>query len=98
MRQSLFLAAALAAFMTLVPGSALAFDLQTLSGANPDGSANYSDPDEKSDKAPLGAMGGVTVTPGAQFGKGGASPSVPSYDTSADNGWQHLAPLGRFTH
>jgi len=100
MRQSLYLVAALLAFVVAGSGAALAFDLQTLGTTNPDGSARYADPDEKFDKAPLGGAGGagsVTIAPGLQFGKVGGTP-VPSYNQSPDNGWQHLAPIGRLTH
>jgi len=97
MRQSLYLVAALLAFVLVGPGAALAFDVQTLGTTNSDGSARYADPDEKLDKAPLGGVGGVTITPGLQFGKGTGTP-VPSYNQSPDNGWQHLAPIGRLTH
>jgi hypothetical protein len=100
MRQSLFLVAALLAFV-LAPGAALAFDVQTLGTMNPEGASQYADPyadpDEKPGKAPHGAMGGLSITPGLQFGRTGAS-SVPSYSQSPDNGWQHLAPIGRLTH
>ena len=97
MRQSLYLVAALLAFVLVGPGAVLAFDVQTLGTSNPDGSARYADPEEKLDNAPLGGVGGVTIAPGLQFGKAGAS-SVPSYNQSPDNGWQHLAPIGRLTH
>jgi hypothetical protein len=97
MRQFLSLVAALLAFVLVGSGTALAFDVQTLGGTNADGSAQYADPDEKFEKAPLGGVGGVTVTPSLQFGKPTGA-SVPSYNQSPDNGWQHLAPIGRLTH
>ncbi len=97
MRQSLYLVAALLAFVLAGSGAALAFDVQTLGTTNPDGSARYADPEERLERAPLGAMGGISVTPGLQFGKSPGTP-VPSYNQSPDNGWQHLAPIGRLTH
>jgi hypothetical protein len=103
MRQSLFLVAALLA-LALAPSAALAFDVQTLGAMNPDGASQYADPyadpEEKPGMAPhggMGGMGGISVTPSLQFGRGTGA-SVPSYNQSPDNGWQHLAPIGRLTH
>ena len=102
MRQSLFLVAALLTF-ALAPRAALAFDVQTLGGINPDGSSGYADyggdngDAGKEHAAPTSALGGFSVTPGLQFGRAGGT-SVPSYNQSPDNGWQHLAPIGRLTH
>jgi len=96
MRQSLYLVAALLAFVLAGSGTALAFDVQTLGGTNPDGSSKYADPDEKFDKSPLGDSG-VAITRGLNFGKTTGA-SVPSYNQAPDNGWQHLAPIGRLTH
>jgi hypothetical protein len=97
MRQSLYLVAALMTFVLVGPGAALAFDVQTLGAANPDGSANYADPDEKFEKSPLGDSGTLAIPRGLNFGKTTGA-SVPSYNQSPDNGWQHLAPIGRLTH
>ncbi len=93
MRHLPFSVAALLALMMLAP-AALAFDVDTTSGTNPDGSARYSDPDD----APLtGPLGAVTVTPGAQFG-GGATDSSGSSSSSIrnDGDWSNTR-LGRVT-
>lgn len=95
MRQSPCLVAALLTFLMLAPGTALAFDMQTLGGTNPDGSVNYSDPDEKLEKAPLG-ISGLTVTPGLQFDKSSGT-SVPSFNRPSSEEWQNLMPGGRLT-
>ena len=84
--------AALLALMMGAP-AALAFDVDTTSGTNPDGSARYSDPDD----APLsGPLGGVTVTPGAQFG-GSATDSSSSSSSIRNNGDWSNTQLGRVT-
>jgi hypothetical protein len=86
--------AALLAFVMLAPAAALAFDVDTTSGTNPDGSARYSDPDD----APLsGPLGSVTVVPGAQFGGGATDSSGSSASSSqSDTGWSNTY-LGRVT-
>jgi hypothetical protein len=95
MRHTSLSVAALLAFVMLAPAAALAFDVDTTSGTNPDGSARYSDPDD----APLtGPLGAVTVTPGAQFGSGTTdSSSSSSSSSSGDQGWSNTQ-LGRVTH
>ncbi len=98
MRQSRILVAAFSALLIAAPGSAFGFDVQTLGGTNPDGSPMLMDPDA--------AASGKDVAPGAPNGaylKGlqlqleKSSTPVTSFTGSADNGWQHLAPIGRIT-
>jgi hypothetical protein len=86
--------AALLALTMLAP-AALAFDVDTKSGTNPDGSARYADPDD----APLpGLLGAITaVMPGAQFG-GSSSDSSSSSAASRESGSSWNSPqLGRVT-
>jgi len=94
MRHTPFSVAALLAFVFVAPSAVLAFDVDTTSGTNPDGSARYADPDD----APLpGPLGAVTVTPGAQF-NGGATGSGGAINPSSGNdpGWNNPEP-GRLT-
>jgi hypothetical protein len=85
--------AALLAFVIVAPSASFAFDVDTTSGTNPDGSARYSDPDD----APLsGPLGSVTVTPGAQFG-GSATDSSSSSSSIRNNGDWSNTQLGRVT-
>ncbi len=94
MRHIPFSVAALLAFVIVAPSAALAFDVDTKSGTNPDGSARYTDPDD----APMtGPLGNVTVTPGAQFG-GSSTDSSSSSAASSESGSSWNSPqLGRVT-
>jgi hypothetical protein len=85
--------AALLALMMLAP-PALAFDVDTTSGTNPDGSARYADPDD----APLsGPLGAVTMTPGAQFGDSTTNSGGSSSSSSRnDSDWSNTQ-IGRVT-
>lgn len=86
MRDSPFLAPFLvAAFLSLamLAPPALAFDVDSSSNTNPDGSPRYADPDDKPMTGPLGA---VTVGPSAGF-TGGATTTSPS---SIPQSWQDL--------
>ncbi len=95
MRHTSLSVAALLAFVMLAPAAALAFDVDTTSGNNPDGSARYADPDDAPMTGPLGA---VTVAPGAQFGSGASDSSGSSASSSGSNqGWSNTQ-LGRVTH
>jgi len=79
--------------LALAP-AALAFDVDTTSGTNPDGSARYSDPDD----APLtGPLGAVTVTPGAQFSGTAADSSGSSSSSIRNDGDWSNTQLGRVT-
>jgi hypothetical protein len=73
MRKLPILAAALFALAILAP-PAFAFETDSSTSTNPDGTARYVDPDDK----PLGGpLGTVTVTPHSNFSSG-ASTSTPS--------------------
>lgn len=100
MRLSPFLIAASLAFATLTSHAALAFDVQTLSGSNADGSSKYADPDDQFERQPLTGINGtgLSVTPSMQFGLGRGTPVQSFSGRGADNSWQHLAPTGRLTH
>jgi len=56
---------------------ALAFDIDSSTSTNPDGTACYADPDDKPVGGPLGA---VTVTPSSNFG---TTTSTSSSSTSS---------------
>jgi hypothetical protein len=101
MRLSLLLVAAFLAFAAFTPQAAYAFDVQTLSGANADGSAaNLSDPDDAFEKNPLNSLSGLPSSSSLKFGMGiGTGTPVQSFrEQGADNGWQFLQPGGRLTH
>ncbi len=86
MRDSPILAPILvAAFLSLamLAAPALAFDIDTSTSTNPDGTARYVDPDDKPMTGPLGA---VTIGPRANF-TGGATTTSPS---SIPQSWQEL--------
>jgi hypothetical protein len=82
----------LLAFAMLGSGAALAFDVDTTSSTNPDGSPRYVDPDD----APLpGPLGGVVIAPGAQFD--GSATGTGSPGPSSSDDWTNPLP-GRRTH
>lgn len=100
MRLASVLGAASLALAMFSSQAALAFDVQTLSGTNADGSANYSDPDAQFDNTTLGGVNSIpSSASGFKFGMGvGTGTPVQSFSSQgADNGWQQLAPIGRLT-
>ncbi len=82
MRQSPILVAAFLGLAMLAP-PALAFDIDSSTSTNPDGTARYADPDDKPITGPLGS---VTVGPRSNFG--GATTS--NSQSSASQGSQEL--------
>jgi hypothetical protein len=82
MRQSPILVAAFLSLAMLAP-PALAFDVDSSTSTNSDGTARYADPDDKPMTGPLGA---VTIGPSANF-TGGATTTSPS---SIPQSWQDL--------
>ena len=83
MRQSPILVAAFLSLAMLAP-PALAFDIDSSTSTNPDGTARYADPDDKPIGAPLGA---VTVGPRSNFTGGVTTSTSPS---SIPQSWQQL--------
>ncbi len=83
MRQSPILVAALLSLAMLAP-PALAFDVDSSTSTNPDGTARYADPDDKPIGGPLGA---VTVGPRSNFTGGVTTSTSPS---SIPQSWQEL--------
>ena len=83
MRQSPILIAAFLSLAMLAP-PAFAFDIDSSTSTNPDGSARYADPDDKPMTGPLGA---VTVGPSASFTGGATTTTSPS---SIPQSWQYL--------
>ena len=77
----------LAAFLSLalLAAPALAFDVDSSTSSNPDGTARYADPDDKPVGGPLGSVTFGTGS-GANF-TGGATTSSP---TSIPQSWQDL--------
>ena len=74
----------IAAFVSLalLAAPALAFDVNSSTSTNSDGTARYADPDDKPMSGPLG----VTIGPSASF-TGGTTTSSPS---SIPKSWQDL--------
>ena len=83
MRQSPILVAAFLSLVMLAP-PALAFDVNSSTSTNPDGTARYADPDDKPIGGPLGA---VTVGPRSNFTGGVTTSTSPS---SIPQSWQEL--------
>jgi len=83
MRLSPILVAAFLSLAMLAP-PALAFDIDSSTSTNPDGTARYADPDDKPIGAPLGA---VTVGPRSNFTGGVTTSTSPS---SIPQSWQQL--------
>lgn len=83
MRQSPILVAAFLSLVMLAP-PALAFDVDSSTSTNPDGTARYADPDDKPIGGPLGA---VTVGPRSNFTGGVTTSTSPS---SIPQSWQQL--------
>ena len=75
--------AVLSALATSAP-PALAFDVDSSTSTNADGSARYADPDDKPIGGPLGA---VTVGPRSNFTGGVTTSTSPS---SIPQSWQEL--------
>jgi hypothetical protein len=90
MPQSPILVAALLALAMLAP-PAFAFDIDSSTSTNPDGTARYADPDDKPVGGPLGA---VTVTPSSNFGT--ATSTSSSSQSSQPLGWSNPV-AGRHT-
>ena len=89
MRQLPILVAALLSLAVLAP-PALAFDIDTSTSTNADGTARYADPDDKPMTGPLGA---VTIGPSSSFAGGAASSSPSSIPQSwQDLGWANPLP------
>ena len=84
MRQSPILIAAFLSLALLAP-PALAFDVDSSTSTNSDGTARYADPDDKPVGGPLGSVTFGTGS-GANF-TGGATTSSPS---SIPQSWQDL--------
>ena len=83
MRQSPILVAAFLSLAVLAP-PALAFDVDSSTSTNPDGTARYADPDDK----PIGgSLGAVTVGPRSNFTGGVTTSTSPS---SIPQSWQQL--------
>jgi hypothetical protein len=85
----------------LAAAPARAFEFDSTGGANPDGSARYTDPDElsepKSDQNETAAPNGAKMLHGLQLNMS-SSGSVPSSSVSAGAmGWTNPQP-GRLTH
>lgn len=74
MRQSPILVAAFLGLAMLAP-PAFAFDIDSSTSTNPDGTARYADPD---DKPMTGALGAVTVRPSSGFTGGMTTSTSPS--------------------
>ena len=91
MRKSPILIAALLSLATLAH-PAFAFDFDSSTSTNPDGTARYADPDDKPVGGPLGA---VTVTQGSNFGATTSTPSSSQGSQPLD--WTNPA-AGRHTH
>jgi len=83
MRQSPILVAAFLSLVMLAP-PALAFDIDSSTSTNPDGTARYADPDDKPVGGPLGA---VNVGPRSNFTGGVTTTTSPS---SIPQSWQDL--------
>ena len=83
MRQSPILVAAFLSLVMLAP-PALAFDVDSSTSTNPDGTARYADPDDKPVGGPLGA---VNVGPRSNFTGGVTTTTSPS---SIPQSWQDL--------
>lgn len=83
MRLSPILVAAFLSLAMLAP-PALAFDVDSSTSTNPDGTARYADPDDKQIGGPLGA---VTVGPRSNFTGGVTTSTSPS---SIPQSWQQL--------
>jgi len=83
MRQSPILVAAFLSLVMLAP-PALAFDVDSSTSTNPDGTARYADPDDKPAGGPLGA---VNVGPRSNFTGGVTTTTSPS---SIPQSWQDL--------
>ena len=83
MRQSPILVAAFLSLAMLAP-PALAFDVDSSTSTNADGTARYADPDDKPIGGPLGA---VTVGPRSNFTGGVTTSTSPS---SIPQSWQEL--------
>ncbi len=87
MRQLPILVAAFLSLAVLAP-PAMAFDIDTSTSTNPDGTARYADPD---DKPMTGALGAVTIGPSSSFAGGASSPSsIPQ--SWQDLGWANPLP------
>jgi len=82
----IFVAAFVAALVSLamLAPPAFAFDIDSSTSTNPDGSARYADPDDKPMSGPLGA---VTVGPRSNFSGGVTTSTSPS---SIPQSWQEL--------
>jgi len=83
MRQSPILVAAFLSLVMLAP-PALAFDVDSSTSTNPDGTARYADPDDKPVGGPLGA---VNVGSRSNFTGGVTATTSPS---SIPQSWQDL--------
>jgi hypothetical protein len=97
MRQSRILVATLSALFVLAPGAAFAFDVQSMGGANSDGSPMLMDPDGASSKSSTSEAPNGAYLNNLQLQLKANGQATPSFTGNADNGWMHLAPGGRMT-
>jgi hypothetical protein len=72
---------------------AFAFDIDSSTSTNPDGTARYADPDDKPIGGPLGA---VTVTPRSNFSSGVSTSTSSSSQGSQEFDWTNPV-AGRHT-
>ncbi|HVZ03863.1 hypothetical protein [Hyphomicrobium sp.] len=86
MRIHHYIAGAAFAAAIAVSGGALAFETTSLGGTNPDGSAQFQDPDEKPLSGPLG---------GLQFGVTSSGGNNSSDDDTGRPPWEIKPPPAR---
>ena len=92
MRKLPILASALLSLAALAP-PAFAFETDSSTSTNPDGTARYVDPDDKPIGGPLGT---VTVTPGSNFSNGTSTSTSSSSQGSQQFDWTNPV-AGRHT-
>jgi hypothetical protein len=91
MRKPIIVAALLALAVLAPP--AFAFETDSSTSTNPDGTARYADPDDK----PLGGpLGSVTVTPSSNFSSGVSTSTSPGSQGSQQFDWTNPT-AGRHT-